>query len=220
MKSIRKEDVSGMRVNDLRKTIRSQVEKETLSAYNEAISEGKFPWEGMWLTPQLISLVQQKLKKKDKTVFFELMVLILFVIFMLQMFANFTLGLLPVQYSKQLKDNSVHTRNNTGLSDKKVDIVPVSEAKINSVTSSGAYDPHKSSINSGISKKSAANLRGTVRTRSVRLRKGPGTHFAVISKLRYGEGISVKEQKGPWLRISASQSPDGWVYRHYVDVNN
>ena len=50
----------------------------------------------------------------------------------------------------------------------------------------------------------------------LRLRKNPGTNYRVISSLRKGEVITVKEAGGRWLRVSTDEIADGWVHGDYV----
>lgn len=80
-------------VRNLRQDIREKVKEETLSEYDEARKEGKYPWEGMWLKPELISLVQEKLRKKNKVVLIELSVLFfILAFFILPFFSAMTVS--------------------------------------------------------------------------------------------------------------------------------
>lgn len=101
---MKKEDKLVTSVRNLRSAIRARIREETLSEYEEARKEGKYPWEGMWLTPEQITRAQEKLKKKDKIVLFELLGLFFILIFfVLPTFANLTVSLMPRQNGKDYK---------------------------------------------------------------------------------------------------------------------
>jgi hypothetical protein len=71
------EDDLTIRIRDLRKEIKKKVENELLQQYNKAQTEGKYPWEGMWLKPHDIEKIQKIMKKKDRIVFAEIIALFL-----------------------------------------------------------------------------------------------------------------------------------------------
>ena len=57
----------------------------------------------------------------------------------------------------------------------------------------------------------AAGQRLTVQTQDAELRKSASYTSGVVSKLSYGETVSVLEEKGSWYRVS-SGSGTGWMH--------
>ncbi|MDR4509881.1 MAG: hypothetical protein MRJ65_16880 [Candidatus Brocadiaceae bacterium] len=81
MKSGKKEDDAITKeIKEQRIKIRKKIEKELLEKYKEYLSQGKFPWEGLWLKPEDIAKLQNKLKKRDKIVFIEVLILFFFLV--------------------------------------------------------------------------------------------------------------------------------------------
>jgi len=83
------------RISKIRKRIRTKVQKKVLSEYEVKKKSGKYPWEGVWLTPQDISKVQAKMKKRDRVVFAELLFLILISLLSSYILFGFIFGMLP-----------------------------------------------------------------------------------------------------------------------------
>jgi hypothetical protein len=101
---MKKEDKLVASVRTLRSAVRTKVREETLSEYDEAKKEGKYPWEGMWLTPEQITRAQEKLKKRDKVVLFELLgFFFILIFFVLPLFASLTVSLMPKQNGKDYR---------------------------------------------------------------------------------------------------------------------
>lgn len=72
----KKEDVLIQKIRKLAKEVREKVKDELLKEYEKFKSQGKYPWEGMWLSPQDIGKLQERLKKKDRVVFAEVVALL------------------------------------------------------------------------------------------------------------------------------------------------
>ncbi len=89
------EDDLTIRIRNLRKEIREKVENELLKQCNEAQKEGKYPWEGMWLSPQDIEKIQEKMKKRDRIVFVEIIAFFLLMILFSRGLYMFLTLLLP-----------------------------------------------------------------------------------------------------------------------------
>ena len=83
------------RISKIRKRIRTKVQKKVLSEYEVKKKLGKYPWEGVWLSPQDISKVQAKMKKRDRVVFAELLCLILISLLSSYILFGFIFGMLP-----------------------------------------------------------------------------------------------------------------------------
>lgn len=75
----KKEDDLTLKIRSVREGIREKVREDLLRQCKEFQNQGKYPWEGMWLIPQEIVKLQKKLKRRDRVVFVE--VIILFFIF-------------------------------------------------------------------------------------------------------------------------------------------
>lgn len=61
-------------INDTRQKIRAKVKAEMSQKQLEMADEGRYPYEGLWLTLPEIIAVQNKLKEKNIIVFFELLI--------------------------------------------------------------------------------------------------------------------------------------------------
>lgn len=94
-KNNKKVDPLDQRIRDLRKKIREKVEDHLLRQYDKAQKMGKYPWEGMWLTPQDIEKIQKTMKKRDRIVFAEIIALFLLMILFSGTFYIFLTRLLP-----------------------------------------------------------------------------------------------------------------------------
>ncbi len=70
------------------------------------------------------------------------------------------------------------------------------------------------------SKKLRTLNKAIVSPHTLRMRKEPGTHHEIVGSLSKGDIITVKEQRGLWLRISTDEFVDGWVHGHYVTLLN
>lgn len=73
------DDALTLKIRELRKKAREKVKEEFLKEFETYKREGRYPWEGIWLRPQDIRKVQQKMKKRDKIVFLE----VLFIFFII-----------------------------------------------------------------------------------------------------------------------------------------
>lgn len=70
-------------------------------------------------------------------------------------------------------------------------------------------EPQKSNLVSATS--------GTANSDGLRVRKGPGTSFRIVSSLKKGQKVNVLESNENWLRISGTFG-EGWVSREYIDL--
>jgi len=46
---------------------------------------------------------------------------------------------------------------------------------------------------------------------TVSLREGPGLDFKILMEIEKGTGLSVLEEKGPWIRIRLEDGREGWI---------
>lgn len=55
---------------------------------------------------------------------------------------------------------------------------------------------------------------------SLNVRKGPGTNYKIIGKIKKFDGIEVKEESGSWVYFTKNIFPSGgWVSRKYLVAN-
>lgn len=62
----------------------------------------------------------------------------------------------------------------------------------------------------------ARRLTGTaphhvVKSSTANVRKGPGTHTAIIGKADYGETLSTLGRRGKWVHIQRDNGQKGWI---------
>ena len=69
------DDAFTLKIRELREKAREKVTKGLLMKFEEFKRQGIYPWEGIWLSPQDIRKVQEKMKKRDKIVFIEVITL-------------------------------------------------------------------------------------------------------------------------------------------------
>ncbi len=79
MAKVKKDDILTLKIRELKEKTRKKVKEGLLKKFEESKRHGIYPWEGMWLSPQDIRKVQEKMKKRDKIVFVE--VITLFIVF-------------------------------------------------------------------------------------------------------------------------------------------
>jgi hypothetical protein len=81
----------------LRKSVREKVRAEVLKEHEEAKRSGRYPWEGIWLSPAVISDAQKRLKKRDRTVFVELTLLLAVITAVLLVLNQLVFSIIPGQ---------------------------------------------------------------------------------------------------------------------------
>ncbi|WP_419881765.1 SH3 domain-containing protein [Peribacillus sp. B-H-3] len=74
------------------------------------------------------------------------------------------------------------------------------------VTASSHEEQTETTLSSG---------KGTITASSVRVRKGPGTDFQIVGKIKKGTTVSIIERSGNWVSI-ASQAYNGWISADYI----
>ncbi len=77
----RNNDVLG-EVKDLRLKVREDVYAELSKEHDNFVREGKYPFEAGWFRLSTISILQKKLKWKDRIVLIELLLLYTFMLFL------------------------------------------------------------------------------------------------------------------------------------------
>jgi hypothetical protein len=75
MTNVKKDDAITLKIRELRKKAREKVTKGLSMKFEECKKQGIYPWEGIWLSPQDIRKVQEKMKKRDKIIFAEILTL-------------------------------------------------------------------------------------------------------------------------------------------------
>jgi len=60
------------------------------------------------------------------------------------------------------------------------------------------------------------NYTTKVTTRSLNVRGGPGTNYAVIDKLHRGDCVTVLDRQGDWLYILIDSEKEGWIHGYYT----
>lgn len=73
-----KDDAVILKVKELRRKAGERVKEQILEEYEEFKHQGKYPWEGLWVSPEEVKDLQRKIKKRDKIVFAE--VIFLFIV--------------------------------------------------------------------------------------------------------------------------------------------
>ncbi|MFB9327555.1 N-acetylmuramoyl-L-alanine amidase [Paenibacillus aurantiacus] len=81
-------------------------------------------------------------------------------------------------------------------------------------TSSGG----KTNVSSGGSGAKSSAL--TVQADSLRMRKGPGTGYAVVGGLYRGEAVTVLERDGDWVKVKTPDGQQGWVASQYIGAGS
>ncbi|GAN33051.1 MAG: hypothetical protein DPW20_01715 [Candidatus Brocadia sp.] len=79
MANVKKNDVLTLKIRELKEKTREKVKERLLKEFEEEKRRGLYPWEGIWLSPQDIRKVQETMKKRDKVIFIE--IILLFFIF-------------------------------------------------------------------------------------------------------------------------------------------
>ena len=214
-----KQDILFNAVRDLRLDIREKVKVEILSEYDEARREGKYPWEGMWLKPEVISLVQDKLKKKNRVVLTELSVIFfILAFFILPFFSGIAISFFPNQNARKLIHKLGQAPPDVKASVKTDTISNVPDHTVKDLAA--APDAGEKTLRREGSDRITANRQAKVYKQGVRLRKGPGTQYTSMHMLHYGEILTIKDTGGGgrWVRISTSRFPDGWVLGDYIKI--
>lgn len=73
-----KDDPFSLKIRELKKQAREKIKDELLKEYEKCKSQGKYPWEGVWISPHDIEKVQKILKKRDRMVFAEVITFFFF----------------------------------------------------------------------------------------------------------------------------------------------
>ncbi len=60
---------------------------------------------------------------------------------------------------------------------------------------------------------------GKITGNNVNLRKGPGTSYAVISRLNKGDVLTIIELSGNWYKVKTSGATVGWVSNIYISLD-
>ncbi|GEM_PF-6285148 len=62
-------------------------------------------------------------------------------------------------------------------------------------------------------------LSGTVVVRALNVRRGPGTSFAVVSRLRFGDPVVAvaRNAQGDWVLVRLTGDRTGWVAARYLE---
>ena len=72
-----KEDALVLQIRSMRDRISRRVEDELVKEQEEAEKEGKYPWEGLWLTRQDIGKLEECVKRRNRVVLLEIILLFL-----------------------------------------------------------------------------------------------------------------------------------------------
>ncbi|MEP9411381.1 MAG: hypothetical protein HRF42_08260 [Candidatus Brocadia sp.] len=75
MVKMKKDDVLTLKIRELKEKTRKEVQEGLFRESEEYRKQGIYPWEGIWLRPQDIRKVQERIKKRDKIVFGEIVLL-------------------------------------------------------------------------------------------------------------------------------------------------
>lgn len=73
-----KDDAITLKVKELRRKTGERVKEQISKEYEEFKNRGKYPWEGLWVSPKEAKNLQREVKKRDRIVFAE--VIFLFIV--------------------------------------------------------------------------------------------------------------------------------------------
>lgn len=59
-------------------------------------------------------------------------------------------------------------------------------------------------------------IKGKVTSNSLNMRKGAGTKYSVICKLKKNTKVNILSQKDNWYNIQLSNNKTGWVHKNYI----
>ncbi len=69
------------RLREVRAGIRADIERDLAQEAKEARAEGRYFWEGIWVTPEEAEKLRRKLGVRDKIVSLELALLVFLLVF-------------------------------------------------------------------------------------------------------------------------------------------
>jgi hypothetical protein len=75
MAKTKKDDALTLKIRELREKAKRTVQGGLIKEFEKYKIQGIYPWEGIWLSSQDIRKVQERLKKRDKIVFIEVIIL-------------------------------------------------------------------------------------------------------------------------------------------------
>lgn len=210
-------------VRNLTENIKKEVQDEISREYETARRQGKYPWEGMWLTSGDIRKVQAKLRKRDRTVFIEIIVLFAFLTLLSSAFLQIIYSVIP-----QPGESTISPYLNiASQSESHSSAEPASPASpfVNQQNQHmGTREPTDKVESSDEDipdtqiSESAEPIRSRVAVNMLRLRAGPGTDYPIIARLKYGTSVTVQDTAGKWMKVETDTSVVGWVYSEYIEL--
>lgn len=75
MAKAKKDDALTLKIRELREKAKEKVQGGLIKEFEKYKTQGIYPWEGIWLSSQDIKQIQEKMKKRDKIVFIEVIIL-------------------------------------------------------------------------------------------------------------------------------------------------
>lgn len=75
MTKTKKDDALTLKIRELREKAKEKVQGGIIKEFEKHKAQGIYPWEGIWLSSQDIRKVQEMMKKRDKIVFIEVIIL-------------------------------------------------------------------------------------------------------------------------------------------------
>jgi hypothetical protein len=84
-----------MDVLSFKRTIKKQISNELIETFKKYSQEGKYPWQGFWLTKRHIERAQMEIRKKDRVILIEIIILFFVLLITCITLYNFLLSLLP-----------------------------------------------------------------------------------------------------------------------------
>lgn len=63
-----------------------------------------------------------------------------------------------------------------------------------------------------------AGEEGVVKTNVLNVRKGPGTNYSVLTKVKAGETYRLLDTSGEWAKILLHNGQEGWVSKEYLNI--
>lgn len=90
------EDAVTLKVKELRRQAGERVKEQILKEYEEFKKQGKYPWEGLWVSPKEAKNLQREVKKRDRIVLAEVIFLFIVILsFSFMLFRIMKVFILP-----------------------------------------------------------------------------------------------------------------------------
>jgi uncharacterized protein YgiM (DUF1202 family) len=207
-------------VRELTENIRKEVRDEISREYETARRQGKYPWEGMWLTSGDIRKVQAKLRKRDRTVFIEIIVLFALLTLFSSAFLQIIYTIIPQPGESTISPylNIASQSESHSSAEPALPFVNQQNQHMDTREPTDREESSDEDIPDTQISESAKPIRSRVAVNMLRLRAGPGTDYRIIARLKYGTSVTVQDTAGKWMKVETDTSVVGWVFSEYIEL--